>query len=61
MDIVKDPYLAQLRDGVGELKQLVDGEPNDQSVTQAWAAFSKVKEALGQLCPNHPEIPRHFR
>jgi hypothetical protein len=61
MEIVKDPYLGQLRDGVSELKRLVDGEPTDQSVTQAWAAFARVKGALGQLCPNHPEISTHFR
>lgn len=61
MEIVRDPYLGQLRDAVGELKRLVDGEPNDQSVTQAWSAFDKVKEALGQLCPNHPQVSHHFR
>lgn len=61
MEIVKDPYLEQLRTAVSELKRLVDGEPNELVVTQAWASFAKAKEALGQLCPNHPAILQHFR
>jgi hypothetical protein len=35
LDIVREPYLRQLRTEVSELKRLVDGEPNEQVVTQA--------------------------
>jgi hypothetical protein len=59
LQIVKEPYLGQLRTEVTELKRLVDGEPNEMVVTHAWASFAKIKEALSQLCPNHPEIMRH--
>jgi hypothetical protein len=61
MQVAKDPYLDQLRSEVSELKRLVDGEPNDQVINQAWAAFARIKEALGQLSPNHPAIMQHFR
>jgi hypothetical protein len=59
MEIVKEPYLEQLRTEVTELKRLVEGEPNDLVVTRAWASFDKIKEALSQLCPNHPQILLH--
>jgi hypothetical protein len=59
MDIIKDPYLDRLRSAVSELKRLVDGEPTETSVTHAWASFDKIKDTLGHLCPNHPEILRH--
>jgi len=55
-NIVKELYLGPLRDGVSELTRLEDGEPDDQVVKQTWAAFGRVKEALGQLCPDHPKI-----
>jgi hypothetical protein len=59
LEIVKDPYLGQLRTEISELKRLLDGEPNEIVVTKAWAAFDKIKDAMGQLCPNHPEILPH--
>lgn len=61
MEIVREPYLAQLRTEVSELKRLMDGEPNDQVVTQAWASFARIKEGLGHLAPNHPAILHHLR
>lgn len=61
MEIVKEPYLERLRTEVSELKRLIDGEPNDLVVTQAWNSVGKIKEALGQLCPNHPAIMQHLR
>jgi hypothetical protein len=59
MEIVKEPYLGQLRNEVAELKRLVDSEPNEMIVTRAWASFAKIKDALGHLCPNHPAIMRY--
>ena len=56
MEIVKEPYLAELREEVATLKTLVDGEPDILAVTHAWASFAKIKDALGALCPNHPAI-----
>jgi hypothetical protein len=61
MEIVKEPYLARLRTEASELKRLIDGEPNDLVVTQAWASVGKIKEALAQLCPNHPAVMQHLR
>ncbi len=57
--IEKVPHLSILRDEVNELKRLVDGEPNEQTITQAWNAFGKIKDALGELAPNHPFIMRY--
>ncbi len=59
MELVEVPYLDQLRTEVDELKRIVYGTPNDVSVTQAWASLDKVKEAISQLCPNHPQIMYH--
>jgi hypothetical protein len=44
---------------VAELKRLLDEEPNEMVVTQAWASFAKIKDALKQLCPNHRAIWEH--
>lgn len=60
LEIVREPYLEQLRENVAELKRLADGNPNIIVVAQAWASFDKIKEALSQLCPNHPQIGLHF-
>jgi hypothetical protein len=59
MDIVKVPHLATLRAQVEELKRLVDGEPNEQIITQAWIAFDKIEAELKNLAPNHPLIWAH--
>jgi hypothetical protein len=59
MEIIKEPYLAQLRDEVTELQKIVNTEPDDLVVTRAWASVSKVIEALRELCPNHREIWRY--
>ena len=60
MEIVKEPHLEQLRDAVSELKRIVDGEPNIQTVGQAWRTFEKVKEALASLSPNQPGLSLHL-
>lgn len=60
MEIVKEPYLGQLRTEAAELKRLLDEEPNTIVVTQAWASFDKIKNALSQLCPNHSAIWQHL-
>jgi hypothetical protein len=59
MEIVKEPYLGQLRTEVAALKRLLDEEPNEIVVTQAWRSFAKIKDALKQLCPNHRAIWEH--
>jgi hypothetical protein len=59
MQIEKVPHLATLRDEVSQLKRLVDGEPDEQTITQAWNTFGKIKDALGELAPNHPLILRY--
>jgi hypothetical protein len=59
MEIVKEPYLRQLRTEVAEFKKLLDGEPNEMIVTQSWVSFVKIKTALQALCPNHPAIWQH--
>jgi hypothetical protein len=56
MQIVKEPYLRQLRTEVTELKRLVDGEPDATVAALAWASLAKIKQTLGELCPNHPAI-----
>jgi hypothetical protein len=56
VQIDKEPHLETLRDQVNELKRLVDGEPNEQTITYTWNAFGKIKDALGSLAPNHPFI-----
>ena len=61
MELVRDPYLERLRAEISELKRLVDGEPNEIVVTQAWTVFSRLKDALGHLCPNHPMVYPNFR
>jgi hypothetical protein len=59
MEIIKEPYLAQLRNEVTGLQMIVDTAPDELGVTRAWASVSKVIEALKKLCPNHPEIWRY--
>ena len=59
MEIVREPYLALLRTEMAELKRLVDGEPDDIVITRAWTSLDKIKDALSQLCPNHPQILMH--
>jgi hypothetical protein len=59
MDIIKVPHLATLRAEIGELKQMVDGEPNEQIITQAWIVFDKIESGLKNLAPNHPLIWAH--
>jgi hypothetical protein len=34
----------------------MDGQPNDIDIGRAWVLLGKVKEALGELAPNHPRI-----
>ena len=59
MEIVKKPYLAQLRNEVIGLQRILDAEPDDLGVTRAWAPVSKVIDTLKELCPNHPEVWRY--
>lgn len=59
IEIVKEPYLKQLRTEVTALKRVVDGEPDQISVARAWASLGKIQEALSELCPNHPHILQH--
>jgi hypothetical protein len=56
---VREPYLAQLRAEVTELKLLLDNDPNEIIVTRAWNSLAKIKNALGALCPNHPAIMQY--
>jgi hypothetical protein len=58
-EIVEEPHLAQLRNEVSELQRIVDAEPDDITVTRAWASIFKTIEALKDLCPNHREILRY--
>ena len=59
MQIEREPYLQKVRDAVRKLQRLVDGEPNEVSIGAAWRQFDKIKDALGDLAPNHPELRRH--
>jgi len=59
MEIIREPYLAQLRSEVAELQEIVDIEPTDLTVTRTGATLSRVIDTLKELCPNHPEIWRH--
>jgi hypothetical protein len=61
LEIVKEPYLKQLRTEAAILKRVVDGEPNQVAVARAWASLGKMTEALSELCPNHPHILQHHR
>jgi hypothetical protein len=56
LEIVKQPYLDQLRAEVAVLKRVVEGEPDRVAVARAWASVGKIQEALRELCPNHPHI-----
>ena len=56
LEIVREPYLGELRKEVAALKQIVDGKPNQLTVARAWVSLDKIKEALGELCPNHPQV-----
>jgi hypothetical protein len=56
LQIVKEPYLSQLRTEVATLKRVVDGEPDQIAVARAWASLGKITEALSELCPTHPHI-----
>jgi hypothetical protein len=46
MEIIKEPYLARLRNEVTGLQGIVDTAPDELGVTRAWASVSKVIEAL---------------
>ena len=61
LEIVKEPYLKQLRAEVAALKRIVDGEPDQIAVARAWASLGKITEALSELCPNHSHILQHHR
>jgi hypothetical protein len=56
LEIVKQPYLDQLRAEVALLKRVLEGEPDQVAVARAWASVGKIQEALRELCPNHPHI-----
>jgi hypothetical protein len=60
LQLVKEPYLERLRAAVSEFKKVVDEEPDDAVIGHAWASFDKIKEALSQLSPNHPQIMMHL-
>jgi hypothetical protein len=59
LELVKDPHLAQLRAEVKRLQGIVDAEPSVAAVSGAWTSLDKIKMALSQLCPNHPEVWVH--
>ena len=61
VEIVKEPYLAQLRTEVAALKRVIDAEPDQIAVARAWALIGKITEGLSELCPNHPHIWLHQR
>ncbi len=61
LEIVKEPYLEQLRIEAAALKRFVDGEPDQIAVARAWASLGKITEALRELCPDHPHILEHRR
>jgi hypothetical protein len=42
MEIIKEPYLAQLRNEVTGLQRIADTTPDELGVTRVWASASKV-------------------
>jgi hypothetical protein len=41
MEIIIEPYLAQLRNEATGLQRIVDTQPDELGVTRAWASVSK--------------------
>ena len=61
LEIIKEPFLQQLRTEVAVLKRVVDAEPDQVAVARAWTALGKIQEALRELCPNHPQLWQYRR
>ena len=55
VEIIKEPFLQQLRAEVAVLKRTLDAEP-DQVLARAWASLGKIQDALVELCPKHPHV-----